>query len=104
MAMKIETVWAAIDSLLDYAKDCELLHPLDETFARNALLAELGLDGYEKEEERHSFPECLNLLCDYATEQEMIADTIAERDLFDTKLMGCVTPRPSEVVRKFWSL
>ena len=30
--------------------------------------------------------------------------TIAERDLFDTRLMGCVTPRPSEVVRKFWSL
>ena len=104
MAMKIETVWAAIDSLLDYAKDCELLHPLDETFARNSLLAELKLESYEKQAERHSFPECLNLLCDYATEQEMIADTIAERDLFDTKLMGCVTPRPSEVVRKFWSL
>lgn len=66
MAMKTETVWAAIDSLLDYAKDCELLHPLDETFARNSILAELGLDSYEKEEERHSFPECLNLLCDYA--------------------------------------
>ena len=104
MAMKTETVWAAIDSLLDYAKDCELLHPLDETFARNSILAELGLDSYEKEEERHSFPECLNLLCDYAAENGQIHDTIAERDLFDTKLMGCVTPRPSEVVRKFWSL
>ena len=41
---------------------------------------------------------------DYAAEQGQIHDTIAERDLFDTKLMGCVTPRPSEVVRKFWSL
>ena len=104
MAMKIETVWAAIDSLLDYAKDCDLLHPLDETFARNSLLAELGLESYEKQTERHSFPECLNLLCDYAVENSFINDTIAERDLFDTKLMGCVTPRPSEVVRKFWSL
>ena len=104
MAMKIETVYAALDSLLDYAKDCGLLHPLDETFARNALLAELKLESYEKQMERHSFPECLNLLCDYAVEQGQINDTIAERDLFDTKLMGCVTPRPSEVVRKFWSL
>ena len=104
MAMKIETVYAALDSLLDYAKDCGLLHPLDETFARNALLAELKLESYEKKAERHSFPECLNLLCDYAVEQGQINDTIAERDLFDTKLMGCVTPRPSEVVRKFWSL
>ena len=51
MAMKIETVWAAMDSLLDYAKNCELLHPLDETFARNALLAELKLESYEKQAE-----------------------------------------------------
>ena len=43
MAMTTETVYAAIDSLLDYAKNCELLHPLDETFARNSLLTELKL-------------------------------------------------------------
>ena len=104
MAMKIETVCAAIDSLLDYAKSCELLHPRDETFARNSLLAELKLESYEKQAEHFDFPECLNCLCDYAAEQGLISDTIAERDLFDTKLMGCVTPRPSEVVRKFWSL
>ena len=67
-------------------------------------MAELKLESYEKKAERHSFPECLNLLCDYAVEQGQIHDTIAERDLFDTRLMGCVTPRPSEVVRKFWSL
>ena len=102
MAMKIETVYAALDSLLRYAKDCELLHPLDETFARNALLAELKLESYEKQAEHYEFPECLNILCDYAAEQGQIHDTIAERDLFDTRLMGCVTPRPSEVVRKFW--
>ena len=57
MAMKIETVYAALDSLLDYAKDCGLLHPLDETFARNSLLAKLKLESYEKQIERHSFPE-----------------------------------------------
>ena len=104
MAMTTETVWAALDSLLDYAKNCGLLHPLDETFTRNLLLSELGLESYEKQEERFSFPECLNLLCDYAVQQEMIADTVAERDLFDTKLMGCVTPRPSEVVQQFREL
>ena len=104
MAMTTEKVWAAIDSLLDYAKSCELLHPLDETFARNSLLTELKLESYEKQKERYEFPECLNVLCDYAAENGQIHDTIAERDLFDTRLMGCVTPRPSEVVRKFWSL
>ena len=54
MATTIETVYAALDSLLDYAKDCELLHPLDETFARNSLLTELKLESYEKQTERHS--------------------------------------------------
>ena len=39
--MKLEAVYAALDSLLDYAKNCGLLDALDETFARNALLAEL---------------------------------------------------------------
>ena len=92
MAMTTETVWAALDALLDYAKNCGLLHPLDETFARNTLLSELRLESYEKQEQRFDFPECLNLLCDYAAQQGMIADTIAERDLFDTKLMGFLTP------------
>ena len=48
MAMTTETVWAALDSLLDYAEDRGLLHPLDETFARNTLLSQLGLEGYEE--------------------------------------------------------
>lgn len=104
MAMKIETVYAALDSLLNYAMDCGLLDALDETFARNNLLSELKLESYEKQEETFGFPDCLNLLCDYAAESGFIADTIAERDLFDTKLMGVLTPRPSEVARRFRSL
>ena len=56
MAMTTEKVWAALDSLLRYAKDCELLHPLDETFARNSLLAELKLESYEKQKEHYEFP------------------------------------------------
>ena len=102
--MKLEAVYAALDSLLDYAKNCGLLDALDETFARNALLAELKLESYEKQTAHYDFPACLNLLCDYAAEQGLIADTIAERDLFDTKLMGCVTPKPSEVIHTFRSL
>ena len=86
MAMTTETVWAALDSLLDYAKNCGLLHPLDETFARNTILSELHLESYEKQEQRFDFPACLELLCDYAAQQGMIADTIAGRDLFDLDL------------------
>ena len=32
----------------------------------------------------------------------MIENNTTSRDLFDTKLMGCLTPRPSEVIGKFW--
>jgi len=102
--MNIKTVWAALDSLLDYAKVCGLLPAFDETFARNCLLAELKLEGYEKQSELFGFPECLSVLCDYAVEQGLTGDTVAERDLFDTRLMGCITPRPSDVLGKFQSL
>ena len=43
----------------------------------------------------------LKELLDYAVEKGIIEDSIVYRDLFDTKLMGCITPRPSEVIRKF---
>ena len=102
--MKLETVYAAVDSLLSYAEGCGLLDALDETFARNSLLSELKVESYEKQAERFDFPDCLNLLCDYAAESGLISDTIAARDLFDTRLMGVLTPRPSEVIGKFRSL
>lgn len=100
----IRSIYAAVDSLLGYAENCGLLDALDETFARNSLLAELKLESYEKQAEHYEFPDCLNLLCDYAAETGLISETIAERDLFDTKLMGVLTPRPSEVIHKFRSL
>lgn len=40
------------------------------------------------------------LLAD-ACERGVIPDTVNHRDLFDTKLMGCLTPRPSQVLREF---
>ena len=42
--MEAKTLYAALDSLLAYGRDCGLLDPLDETFTRNSLLAELGLE------------------------------------------------------------
>ena len=43
-------------------------------------------------------------LLDYACEQGMIEDSITYRDLFDTKIMSVLMPRPSEVIRTFWDL
>jgi UDPglucose--hexose-1-phosphate uridylyltransferase len=44
----------------------------------------------------------LESLLDYAVQQGILEnDTVTERDLFDTRLMGCLMPRPSEVARRF---
>ena len=45
----------------------------------------------------------LEELMDYAHETGVLPeDSVTYRDLFDTRLMNCLMPRPSEVVDKFW--
>ena len=41
----------------------------------------------------------LKVLLDDAVSRGIIDSGITSRDLFDTRIMGCLTPRPSEVVR-----
>lgn len=43
----------------------------------------------------------LQPLVNYACAQHLILDTSASRDLFDTKLMGVLTPMPREVMASF---
>ncbi len=47
----------------------------------------------------------LNRMCDYAYEKGLIAENgVVYRDLFDTKIMSMLMPRPSEVIRRFRQL
>ncbi len=47
----------------------------------------------------------LGRMCDYAFEKGLIGENgVVYRDLFDTKIMGMLMPRPSEVIRKFREL
>ena len=108
----------AVAELVKYGYVTGLLEAEDRIWAANALIRELGLDDLTEEAEARIFeenmtveearkrlPAILDLLCDYAAEKGMIADnTVTYRDLFDTKLMGYLTPRPSEVNRKFYAL
>ncbi len=95
-----------IQSLIAYALDKGLLHPDDEQVATNALLERLKLDGYTKTEEplETDLVKILDAMTDYAVEAGLIEDDITLRDLFDTGLMGVVTPLPSVVRAKFRSL
>ena len=96
-----------IDALVEYAISRELADPLDRVFYRNRLMEELHVDAYTPDDAVISLEleSLLGALCDYAIETGVIADCgITGRDLFDTKLMGILTPRPSEVVKKFRAL
>ena len=99
--MEREKCCAAIASLVRYGVDCGLLEKPDVRYAENSLLRLMGLDTFEPSGETFAFPECLELLCDYAVKTGNLEDTVARRDLFDTLLMDVLTPRPSAVIREF---
>jgi len=94
----------AIDRLLNYAEKNGLTEKSDRTWAANRLIDALGISEYipSGDSEAGEIEETLAALCDYAAENGILADnTVTYRDLFDTKLMGLLTPRPSEVIRRF---
>lgn len=92
-----------IAALATYGLKTGLITADDRIFAINSILAALGLDDYEEPENipDMELEEILKGLLDFACSKNIIADSIAYRDLFDTKLMACLTPRPSEVIAKF---
>ena len=94
-----------LDALVNYAAACGLIQEEDKSYAFNRLLEVMELDSAEGEGSV-SAPLCdiLEALCDDACRRGVIGDNIVERDLFDTKLMGVLTPFPHEVRRKFSEL
>ena len=79
--------------------------PEDEIYTINQYLEVFRLDEYEDpdiEGEEIILPEILDRLTDTAYDRYIIkSDDIVTRDLFDTKLMGILTPKPSQVIKEF---
>ena len=98
--MKIETY---IDSLVSYAMNKGLAEPVDHQVLTNRLLDILRKDDYEPSQEPQSedLEEILAEILDYAVAQGLCEDDITSRDIFDTRIMGAITPMPREVVRTF---
>lgn len=98
--MQIETY---IDSLISYAMNTGLAMPEDHMVLQNRLLEALGKDEYipSHEEQIEDLEQILKGLLDYACANGLCEDNITARDLFDTKLMGLLTPMPREVIRTF---
>ena len=98
--MLIETY---IDSLVSYAMNRGLAEPCDHQFLINRLLELLQKDDYipSNEPQSEDLEEILAGILAYACEKGLCEDNITARDLFDTKIMGLLTPMPREVIATF---
>lgn len=94
-----------IQQLVNYGLDTGLIQPDDEIYIRNQLLMTMGLDSFEEPEGDCYYVDLesiLTALVDDAVARGVCEDNSVARDLFDTKLMGVLTPRPSIVRANFW--
>ncbi len=99
------SVYSDINGLVAYGLKCELISPLDTVYVKNKLIDVLKLNEFTDEyAEEKTLEELLFSLCEYAAEKGIIEKTQANFDLFDTRLMGELCPKPSEVVSKFCEL
>ena len=98
--MKIETY---MDSLVSYAMNCGLAEPADHQVLINRLLDLLRLDDYSPSDEPQTedLEEILAGILAYAVEKGLCDDGITAKDIFDTRIMGALTPMPREVIRTF---
>ena len=96
-----------INELVAYGLNQGLVDPEDEVYVTNRLLELFQLtehEGTAKEvRSERELSQILNDMLEYACRQGMLEEeTITEKDLFDTKIMGILTPHPSVVRRQFW--
>ncbi len=96
----------AIRQLVDYGLRTGLVGKEDEIYTVNRLLELLEIEEYEdKPAPEAELEDILKALLDYAVEAGVMKeDGVVYRDLFDTKLMGALTGRPNEMIKKFWEL
>ena len=124
-------LYRGIKDLVNYGVYTGLLPECERIYATNLLLDVFHEDNWEEPEELYfqgdgsldilsegndygfgsdmgvEVPELelvLKGLLDEAVSRGIIDDNSTARDLFDTRLMNCLTPRPSAVQEAFWSL
>lgn len=99
-----------IRKLVSYGVQTGLVPAQDVIFTVNRLLELFELEELEESCEavpmrEDELPEVLSGMLDYACEKGLIQEnSIVYRDLFDTKIMGLLMPRPSQVIQRFYDL
>ncbi|MBR7071122.1 MAG: UDP-glucose--hexose-1-phosphate uridylyltransferase [Clostridia bacterium] len=96
----------SIQQLISYGLAHDFFAESDRIFITNQLLDALSLDSIDSRETLApaDLAETLSELIDYAVKKGLIDEGVVAADLFDTKLMGLLLPRPSAVIEKFREL
>lgn len=108
--MRSDMIQKNIRKLVQYGLQTGLITEADKIYTTNRLLELFHLDEPEDGEEEpgmsvDELEEVLSAMMDYAYEQGIMTEnSIVYRDLFDTKIMSMLMPRPGEVIRKFHEL
>ena len=98
------TICEAVRSLVCYAERENLIEKEDVIYSINSVCQALKIEAFDEDCEANegaSLEEILKVILAYAVENGLCEDSVVYRDLFDTKIMGLLTPRPSEVIKKF---
>ena len=92
-----------LDSLVEYAVRTGLAQEADRRVLTNRLLDILRLDDYTPSREplMEELEPILSGILDFACERGLCEDNVTARDLYDTRLMGALTPLPHEVIAEF---
>ncbi len=95
----------SIKKLVQYGVEKGLTPECERIYTTNLLLEVFGEDEYIEPEEDYQdvdLESTLKELLDEACERGIIEDSVVYRDLFDTKLMNCLMPRPAQIQKEFF--
>ncbi|WP_078556711.1 UDP-glucose--hexose-1-phosphate uridylyltransferase [Bacillus alkalicellulosilyticus] len=102
-------IYEQIERLIQYGIQKKMVSPFDREYVRNRIVRYLELDEYVETkpptEALESPYDILEQMLDWANEAKRCKEnTVTFRDLFDTGLMDCIMPRPSEINYRFKEL
>lgn len=94
-----------INQIISYALKNKMIKKEDVHYSVNLLLDLFKLSEFKEETvEEASIYDILDRMLKYAVKNNFIEDNVTEKDLFDTRIMNCIMPRPSEVTKTFSDL
>ena len=97
-----------VKRLVQYGIESGLVPEEERIYTTNQILELFGEEEYIEPEESFAdvdLEDVLKELLDYAAEKGILTEnSVVYRDLFDTKIMNCLVPRPAQVIGRFQEL